>query len=839
MANRESRVDIVLKAKAEGLQQLQQQTDQFAKSISNALEQSTKGFAATNASLLKFGQSFSQVSKSITAGGIAIPSQAAIAAFGQPPRFMPTPGGGGGGGGFGGGGGMGGRPPGGGGGPGGPGGSGPGGSGSPGDKMELDLGPVVEGLDALKDGIAKLIDQVSKQTSEQSRSRQKSEETQRKHEGTFTHGLLQTTLPTIAAPFLARGPGMKRETFGQLAGSSLSGVLGGLGNIAVSGMGGLQEAIKGIPLPGTGMVSGLLGAAASYRDTALQREQMRFNTMPWLQNEGVGARAQRANTPARRAQEETGLKQSTEFMGEHPTTQNAYGRISRQIWKARLARKYKEIHGMPQSPDIVQTKKGTINTQSGQFSPDWPGKRGEGQGWDPESPMKEMGAQLEAGPAYEQVIGLYARKMIKEDPEFAVQLKGYTGDLVKERFGNVKKKQAGIHAKYALPSAYGSLRGAGLHYGAMAEPEALQFAAGVTQAGGGGRYGMQRAGMTQAAFAAHRVYGMDEGTIGSFLKAQRRGGLAGMEVGGAGMGGATLTSTIGDAMKLGLEGSELNNYMKIVADGIQQFEQSGIPFAKDSFAGMADEMAKMGASGPRGAFIARGVTQAAQGLSSKGPQNAADLMMMQTMGGYQGGGAESFEAAQLQMEQGKMDPKNMTKLFQRYMKAGGGGASGRQLFRHVMGGMGVQIGVKESQLMGAQMEGNLSADQQKELEGIQAQRSGVETKGGVAGMGTPAHLEALLKQAEVSIQKYGGTVAAQAELANKQADLGSKMMKPMRDFEEATMNLAEGITTLIQKPLDWFASHLKDGSEAVKNFTDSLNKSTSIFDLGPSTGENK
>jgi hypothetical protein len=347
---------------------------------------------------------------------------------------------------------------------------------------------------------------------------------------------------------------------------------------------------------------------------------------------------------------------------------------------------------------------------------------------------------------------------------------------------------------------YGQPRGVGQAMG-MTEVEALQFAGGVTQVGGGGQAGMEQAGMMQAGFAAKRLYGVDEGTSGAFLKAQRRGGLAGLEAGKEGGGGEALAGTIGDAMKLGLEGSEINDYLKIMAEGIQQFQQTGIPFPKDAFSGMGDELAKMGVSGPRGTHVVRGLTQAAQALSTRGPQNAAELMMMQTMGGYQGGGAEGFEAAQLQLEQGKMDPKNMQKLFGRFMQAGGGGAQGRMLFRNVMGGMGVQIGVKESQLMEAQMSGTLTGSQEKELAEIQANRDRVEKGGGVAGMGAPGGAGAMWKQAEVAMEKWGGAVASQAAIVNKQADVGERLIVPMQNFELSTTVLAGAITTLAAGPV--------------------------------------
>lgn len=807
MANRESRVDLILKARAEGLQQLQAQTDQFAKSMSQALDMATKGFGATNASLQKFGQSFSQVSKTVAGGLIATPTQAGISAFGQPSRFMPS-----GGGWQGGAGGFGGRPPGmppGGGG--GPGGTGAGGGWNPGDKLQIDLGPVVEGLEALKEGIGKLLGQAEKQTEKHTEAQQKHEDSQKKLEGTFAHGFLQTTLPTVAAPFLARGPGMMREAFGQMAGQALSGIAGGLGSMPLSGMAGLQQAISAVPIPGAGMVGGLLGAGAQFSQMSMQRHRARLEAAPWVQagGESVGPWREhggRAEWFAEQQGEKERLRTAPTMVGP---MQRSIGGMKFSDFKRLDEKGQAELYSQ-YAPKV----KADLEKQYR----DWQNLSGQRQRATRAEEAYEGGAQI--GEVTVTGSGRRGRSAVKlpgEEDVFKLPEK-----WKQEKKAQVRAKELSA-AERARWAPWGMIKGAGMEYG-MTEPESLQSVTQALQVGGGGVGQMQQQGMLSGMMAAKRTYGVDEGTSGAFLRAGRRGGLAGLEAGTERGGGEALAGTIGDAMKLGLEGSEINEYLKITAEGIQQFQQTGIPFPKDAFSGMGDELAKMGVSGPRGTHVVRGLTQAAQALSTRGPQNAAELMMMQTMGGYQGGGAEGFEAAQLQLEQGKMDPKNMQKLFGRFMQAGGGGAQGRMLFRNVMGGMGVQIGVKESQLMEAQMSGTLTGSQEKELSEIQANRDRVSKGGGAAAMGAPKGLEGMLAQSRVTMDQFGSVVKAQTAVQEKQAEVGEKLVGSMLKLELSTAKMAEGITSMVNPAVDWLAQAVFGASDAVEKFGRALGK---------------
>ena len=63
MAGKEIRTDIVLKARTEGLKQAQQQAEDLSRSLSQAAEKATKGFAASQDAIQKFSVSMSNANR--------------------------------------------------------------------------------------------------------------------------------------------------------------------------------------------------------------------------------------------------------------------------------------------------------------------------------------------------------------------------------------------------------------------------------------------------------------------------------------------------------------------------------------------------------------------------------------------------------------------------------------------------------------------------------------------------------------------------------------------------------------------------------------------------------
>ncbi len=176
--------------------------------------------------------------------------------------------------------------------------------------------------------------------------------------------------------------------------------------------------------------------------------------------------------------------------------------------------------------------------------------------------------------------------------------------------------------------AFGRITAPGVALAGMAKPEAFQFAAQIARVGGGQAMQMPRQ-FFQAAFAAKTLYGAGPEVSGAFMQAGRRGGL----VGGVGRGGEAMAETIGKATAIGLEDSEINDFLGIIAGGIQDWKRTGIPMNTGSIAGIARGVgSSIGAV--RGVAVAQGIAGAARGLAMGGPQSAIDMMMLQAIRKY-------------------------------------------------------------------------------------------------------------------------------------------------------------------------------------------------------------
>jgi len=363
------------------------------------------------------------------------------------------------------------------------------------------------------------------------------------------------------------------------------------------------------------------------------------------------------------------------------------------------------------------------------------------------------------------------------------------------------------------------IRGAGKELLGVGEPEALQRVAGMTQAAGGTIDQLRQQGMLRTGMAAEAVYGVQAGTSGAFARGGRLGAFAGAQPGIQGAGAKALTDQIAAAMEMGLSGSDVPMYLQQIASGITQWEQTGIPVADKAMAGFGKAVAEYGFAGPRAAAIGGGFVRAAQGLSTRGPQSAADLLMLQTMGGFKGGGAADFEKAQIRLEQlklGEVGPEQIKGLVGRMLQAGGGGAAGRLLARQQLGRMGINVGAEEMQLLGTQMtSGSLTEAQQKRLKVLGAQRK-------EAAMGAPKTPEEIQKTAAKAMDTFGANLQKAAKIQNQQIDIGTKMIPMLNSLENTSGMLSKKFANLAGEPLEKLTASLERLTDALVNEDKSL-----------------
>ena len=160
-----------------------------------------------------------------------------------------------------------------------------------------------------------------------------------------------------------------------------------------------------------------------------------------------------------------------------------------------------------------------------------------------------------------------------------------------------------------------------------------QFASQIA-ASGGGTAQMAGSGFIGAAMAARTTMGISPETAGAFALGGRTNAVRGT---GAGDPTKMLMDVIQQTRDLGLQGSDAQQYLQQMAEGIRQFQQSGMPLEKDSIYGITRGLTGFGGMGAmqaqRAAFNLQG---RGQDLYDSGPQSSMDLAILQA-GGFKGG----------------------------------------------------------------------------------------------------------------------------------------------------------------------------------------------------------
>lgn len=565
--------------------------------------------------------------------------------------------------------------------------------------------------------------------------------------GAFSQGLLQGAMGP-GATFLQRGPGMRRQALGMAAGRAARGVAGGLASAPFSGASGIAQALQSIP--GGGVLAAPLMLSMQRAQQALQFKQVQQQSAPFL----------------------GGIAMQSAMRG-------VGGQAGRQAAaKARAARM--AYIGSPEMEKQVRIRgdemlAGIADAET----------YGEG----PTIQTSPFGMNPAMRRAMDKARALGERRQDRERV-------GETRHVARGRIENETRQQADADAKQASRRAaaearadvkrkfLGNIQSTGVRFG-YAAPEATQMASAISQAGGGGGRGLRD--MLPMAFAAQRQLGIGANVSGAFLQGGQTGGV----VGARGRGGDALQEAIRGGLRMGLEGSDLTDFMSQMAGDIRAWRSTGIPLNPGSVTALGKTMGSAGLGNVRGSVAAQQFTSKSRELSTRGPQSAVELMMLQEIGGYSGGGLRDFEDAQLRLESGKglEDPENVKRFMRRMMKSGGGGDEGRTVFRRGMRQLGVNLGVRETRLMQKQlMGGGLSGDEQEELKRIREQQGrGSENAFSFSKAGAAAGVDPALKQ--------------QAATQNNQIASGQKMIATMQNFERSTENMVKAFTTLAGGPL--------------------------------------
>lgn len=566
----------------------------------------------------------------------------------------------------------------------------------------------------------------------------------------------------MAGLFMQRGPGFWRQFAGQRIGGMLRRA-GGFGQgLMFGGVQGLQAALQAIP--GGGVVAGQLGAVASHTQRALQWQQERLSLSPMFGG-NLGQIAM-----GRREQREV---------------QTALLQIRREGASGERDRLRREMY--------FQTRDEAAHA------------------------LRMTGMQNIPG-----VSSAFLRSMAEEAGLGAIRQErsrriARIAGLRTRQLGGQEQIQRAELSPFMLAGQMGrQLLGVGRQEAAQRVGLLMQVAGGRFTGGAGQRRDIE------AAMAAQTMFGVSPETAGGFLLAGRRGGL----VGARGRGGEGLTEALQGALEMGLQGAEITRYMQQVAQGIQQFQMTGIPFNKESIKAMTLEMGKAGIGGVRGTAMAGGLQRYVQSIGQRGITGGLDLMLMQAFGGFRGGGPRAFEQAMLQMEAmqgggvgGIETGTPMGEMVRRLVEMGGGARGGGVTFmRRAMGRMGVQMGLGEAMAMTERLTGEqLLSPWQREAFGIERAGEATRMAGGRTEAQKIATVDQLVMAATRRITDLGPNLRKQASIMDKQLEVGSKALTAVQNLERSSLAVNDTFMELAGTTLYNF-------SEAVQETTSELNK---------------
>jgi hypothetical protein len=584
--------------------------------------------------------------------------------------------------------------------------------------------------------------------------------------GAFSQGFAQAM---GFGPFLQRGPGMTRQAAGM--------AVGGMARSPFAGAAGLTQGLANIP--GFGLLAGPVQAAlqGTSQNLALRRQEMDIMAL----GGGMGAArdARSAAASAAMGRPEFGAEV---MMGKmEANLANARREATRRGGTGALPgtekdlRRFFQAQGKHLLPPHVGTAQGILEGipgQQGKMTPDF---------------KREMDKAIAANP------NIRAERQAITDRTIEETMKKASADFEQAR----QKAGAGAGAAaFSRQMLGGGLQGLGVGMGMnIQDTRTAQLQ--VLRAGGG--TAADTGAILPGALGAQRAFGIDLQTGGQFLRAQRQGGIAGVGLGER-AGGDLLAEALTNAMMAGLEGAELGENMARVAQGIQAFQQTGIPVADQAISKMTRGFAMASAAGPaRAGRISESVVQRAQRIASTGaPQDALDMLLMQQAGGLTGG-SKGFVKGMGKLAQGDIGGFGGLQALIRGGVGGpglGAGASEQEKFTAIMGIQGLfrKLGagfIDESQaeLLRKSISGeDVNKAEAKEQKKIAARFQSAQKRVAEASSG-----EALRRSA---VDRTAGSLQRQAALENDRLNKTRALVATSQKLEESQNNLLHAVEKL-------------------------------------------
>lgn len=427
--------------------------------------------------------------------------------------------------------------------------------------------------------------------------------------------------------------------------------------------------------------------------------------------------------------------------------------------------------------------------------------------------MEETGFFSSAPGTQERLRKIKARDAIQNDPGLqktaarlataeisAARKQGET----EERANQEKMRRSSINRRrHAMNRAesrerrrpFDVLTNEGINMGIYDPTQARQFGGqlATTMGGGLGQFqGGAGRGFLRSAIAAQTTFGLGANVTGAFGRAGNLGAIKG----GLGGADAAMARTIGDALALGLEGSDLQNYMQQTAQSLMSFERTGIALNPEAAGRISSTMGMNGLGAIRGGAVGRGMLAAGGRMSQSGPQNAIELMMFQDMFGFKGGGLEGYAAAQRRAETGQVEVGGVERFLMNTLSGAQGAGEGQMRLQAVFGKLGISVGATEMHRMAGGDPEGLAAARDK-ITAAMDRRAKMREAGGLTGLAGGIVDPLLQKKARLQQTKEGvGERMAGTALEFERGQTAalknfSKLAPEMKKAATALSNLAD------------------------------------------------
>jgi len=497
---------------------------------------------------------------------------------------------------------------------------------------------------------------------EQISTKQERDSKRRANEGrrSFAGGLMQGL---GVAQYMPAEPGMAKRAAGVMLGGAMRRGAGmATAPFLLPGMGGISQAMTGIPIVGPGMAGALNTAAGAYQ-TAVGFDRARWQALSfmgpnWGTTKKLGPSSeQKADLLA--AQSKDKEAQEAFIQAQRNTNLAEQNLRLAQMKRIDPSRLTKGQRGMLRSQNALQKIQELTGGAPGAYSV------AAGAGAPSVEATRIGGAKRWVGQARDE-----QQEARDNAEEAARQLSEAKSRAGRSRFG----VQAG------LPGA-----GAGVEFGLGPTQmmgmftEFMRARGGVYDQGGQGQF---REAMAAAARAG---VGM-----------QQAGGFARMGgAGGGGTGGTGLAEVLQSAFAEGLNGSQVTEYLQTLVQLGQQAERTGVKIDPQAFTRSSALFSRAGFEGLQAQRVTGGMNQAAMKLSGQGVAGPMDVLMARAAGFDPSQGPEGYARAMNKLS-GGMTPEVLNGLLGSLTTGIQGSDFGPEMqslmLRRAMQKMGVQVG---------------------------------------------------------------------------------------------------------------------------------------------------